>query len=576
MKSIIKISLFFLIHVTVLSADIIHVPADTSTIQGGIYRANEKDTVLVAEGTYYENINFRGKAITVASQFIMDDDTSHISKTIIDGSQPTNPDSGSVVCIMSGEDSTSVLMGFTITGGTGTIHHFIDVADGSLQTRRGGGGIFIESSGAKIRYNIIKNNIIETELYANGTAIMGWFVPDGHTILIEDNTIANNSMHIPANSGGTVNFYNGVGNGGLYVVKKNTILNNTVTCTGAWKAWGGGVAVFLEIPCEDQVFISENRIFNNKLYCQNSFGAGINVALWMLDNRDDFNINIFIYNNIISKNYSQLRGAGITVWNIFRPEFDEAKIVAKPAIINNTIVDNFGEKGSGIYCYNTTPLIMNSIIWNKVPEEGAGEIDFSTAGYGLFSNTMSKVHGYHSVIQGGWEGLNNLDICPAFKDTSQGDYSLTDSSVCVGWGLDSVIVEDTWYYCRSKDYYGNVRPDPIDRFVDVGAIESPYERNPLAIKSTTHGYPIKFNLQQSYPNPFNPSTTIEFTLPSSVFVILKIYNILGEEITTLVNGNLKAGNHSYQFDGSHLASGIYLYRIQAGHFKEVRKMMLLK
>ncbi len=78
------------------------------------------DTVLVAEGTYSENINFKGKAITVASQFILDQDTSHISATIIDGSQHTNPDSGSVVYMISGEDTTSVLTGFTITGGNGT------------------------------------------------------------------------------------------------------------------------------------------------------------------------------------------------------------------------------------------------------------------------------------------------------------------------------------------------------------------------------------------------------------------------------------------------------------------------
>ncbi len=72
------------------------------------------------EGTYLENINFLGKAITVASRFILDGDTAHISKTIIDGSQPAHPDTASVVIMWSGEDTTSVLMGFTLTGGNGT------------------------------------------------------------------------------------------------------------------------------------------------------------------------------------------------------------------------------------------------------------------------------------------------------------------------------------------------------------------------------------------------------------------------------------------------------------------------
>ena len=97
-------------------SQIINIPSDFTTIQAGIDEASDGDTVLVAEDTYYENINFLGKAIIVASNFILDGDTSHISKTTIDGSQATNPDTASVLTLWSGEDTTSVLIGFTITG----------------------------------------------------------------------------------------------------------------------------------------------------------------------------------------------------------------------------------------------------------------------------------------------------------------------------------------------------------------------------------------------------------------------------------------------------------------------------
>jgi hypothetical protein len=88
--------------------------------------------------------------------------------------------------------------------------------------------------------------------------------------------------------------------------------------------------------------------------------------------------------------------------------------------------------------------------------------------------------------------------------------------------------------------------------------------------------PKSIHLFQNYPNPFNPSTTIEFTLPKYEFVTLKVYNILGEEIITLVNDQLQAGNYTFPFNGSDLASGIYLYRIEVGEFQDVKKMVLIK
>jgi photosystem II stability/assembly factor-like uncharacterized protein len=89
-------------------------------------------------------------------------------------------------------------------------------------------------------------------------------------------------------------------------------------------------------------------------------------------------------------------------------------------------------------------------------------------------------------------------------------------------------------------------------------------------------YPTRFKLSQNYPNPFNPSTTIEFILPKSEFVELKVYNILGKEVSTLVSKQLNQGNHTYTFDGKNLASGIYYYQLVAGDFKQVKKMILLK
>lgn len=88
--------------------------------------------------------------------------------------------------------------------------------------------------------------------------------------------------------------------------------------------------------------------------------------------------------------------------------------------------------------------------------------------------------------------------------------------------------------------------------------------------------PVDFVLAQNYPNPFNPTTSIEYQVPSRENVVLKVYDLLGEEITTLVNEQKSPGNYEVQFDGSRLASGVYLYRLQAGEYSFTKKMILMK
>jgi len=83
-------------------------------------------------------------------------------------------------------------------------------------------------------------------------------------------------------------------------------------------------------------------------------------------------------------------------------------------------------------------------------------------------------------------------------------------------------------------------------------------------------------LRQNYPNPFNPSTTIKYELPRSSEVRLSVYDMLGREVAILVNERMNAGVHEVKFDGSGLASGVYLYRMWAGEFVATKRLLLLK
>jgi hypothetical protein len=87
---------------------------------------------------------------------------------------------------------------------------------------------------------------------------------------------------------------------------------------------------------------------------------------------------------------------------------------------------------------------------------------------------------------------------------------------------------------------------------------------------------LNFELAQNYPNPFNPSTTINFSIPQSSKVTLKIFNTLGQEVSTLINQDMESGVHKINFDASELNSGVYFYRLDVGSFSEVKKLTLIK
>lgn len=99
--------------------------------------------------------------------------------------------------------------------------------------------------------------------------------------------------------------------------------------------------------------------------------------------------------------------------------------------------------------------------------------------------------------------------------------------------------------------------------------------NPSIVKNETE-IPMFFLLQQNYPNPFNPTTNIEYRISNIEFVSLKIYDVLGNEVATLVNEEKPAGTYTAEFNAARLSSGVYFYRLQAGNLLQIKKMVLMK
>ena len=575
-KSIFILSFF--IPFSLLFSDIIKVPVDTLTIQGGIFLAETGDTVLVDEGTYYENINFEGKAITVASQFIMDEeDTSHISNTVIDGSQNTDPDSGSVVSFISGEDTTSVLCGFTITGGSGTYNNSYNGI--------GGGGIYM-LAGGKIIHNIITNNHLENTGLTAGGGLVQIAQNNNCNIIIKDNFFNYNSFTshsiIPSGGGGIYCLWEPSIGGSLQICNNN-ISYNSGNNTGSYKAIAGGIGLSIYLPKAVNAVVENNLITHNELNCKASIGAGIYVVYWEPGGQiTDLVPGPVIRNNIIAHNYSQDRGGGIGIWTVEKGHSSLSQINPQPAIINNTIVNNKANDGCGIFNFDSYPLLMNNIFWDDLSIEGSREIFNDNINYPEYPDKINNGQLYiynsdiHYNLEGlvRWEGEDNINRNPGFEDSL---FKLSDTSWCVGNGVFSIDINGVSYESPSADYFGHPRPNPIDTCVDIGAIESSYPQVIIDnISEFDLNLPLKFALRQNYPNPFNPSTTIEFTLPKSEIVELKVYNLLGEEVATLVSNKLNQGNHTYTFDGKNLASGIYYYQLVAGDYREVKKMILLR
>ena len=607
------------------------VPQGYATIQAAIDSSTHGDTVLVSDGLYLENIRFHGKAIIVASLFLVDGDTSHIDQTIIDGSSATNPDSASVVYFIDGEDTTSVLCGFTIRGGAGTewrspnsdfwqdgggVYCFevfgATIIDNHITQNRVSGafassaGIIFDADGG---YFILeRNRFSDNSVSANpGTGLGGAVLASGDELYVriignvfERNTILAQNYAVggaiflggqQSLAGGVIqeNLFreniadatagNGVG-GGVYChttsgmkISDNVFEDNIAKSQNAWAEGGAICLEDTDVPQHGRKSIMANQFIGNITISQNGNARGGAIELFRTTatiDRNYFSDNMAqagsgSYGGAMGLNYSAFQLENNIVCNNSAPFGAGAYANQLPnygtgqAIINNTIADNIGP---GIRIFNSNLLILNTILWGN-----------SGGGIQLASGTPNV---QYSNVQGSvLPGTGNISVEPFFADNI--DYQLSDSSLCIGAGIDSIQIGSTWYYAPPTDMGGNLRPNPSNCAPDMGAWESVLCGSPTVLPGqTTNNTPETYSLYENYPNPFNPSTTIEFYLPKSSEVTLKIFNILGEEVATLVSDKLSTGTYSYEWDASNFASGVYLYRVQAGDYVETKKMVLMR
>jgi len=195
----------------------------------------------------------------------------------------------------------------------------------------------------------------------------------------------------------------------------------------------------------------------------------------------------------------------------------------------------------------------------------------------------------NNIISQGFDGCKSIT-------TINNGYAFAGTS-------DSAHVERNSAYIRKIDFCGNLinqnffRPSvksnsfySIQRTIDSGFILAGYsDQEMYIVKTDSMGFtntvginpvneylPKNFELFQNYPNPFNPSTTISFSIPTGSFVKLKVFDITGREIKVLISEYKQSGTYEVMFDGGNLSSGVYYYKLEAGNYFEIKKMVLIK
>ena len=420
----------------VSTAQIIHVPADQPTIQAGINAAGNGDTVLVDTGTYYENINYKGKAIMVASHFLLYGDTNHINNTIIDGSQPVYPDSAACVMFVHEEDTTSILSGFTLTGGSGVWTTGFNV--------RAGGGVYAWEAGAKISHNKIMYNQVESD--SGGGAGLLFLGGDKYWAIIDNNIISHNTSI----SDGFSAFGAGMSILVNAVIKNNIVEHNScINTTGM--ADGGGIELELWEPGSNQHAHVYNNIIRFNTLDANTWAMGGGIC--------SFAVPCEIRNNDINNNESlagdRCLGGGL-------------RIIAtqnKVLIEGNNIYENIqnGEyvQGGGIDVglAADTVIIKDNMIWGN-------DISATTAAWGsgltfvkdsLLFITDNHIHENQISGSNWWCGAG---LCAEgtynFADISNNYiYNNTGTGTSYGGGIHFYNNEGARYNIESNFIQGN-------------------------------------------------------------------------------------------------------------------------
>ena len=325
---------------------------------------------------------------------------------------------------------------------------------------------------------------------------------------------------------------------------------------------------------ESQVEIKNCIIKNNK-------GIGVNSG-WISNNI------INIRNNIIKEN----QAGGLHI------EYSSANL------FNNIIINNSSSRGGAIFINESSLLIINNIISGNMAKQFGGGLylvqilnrslgimnniirnNTAPSGSQIYNDSFVTLPVSYNNVQGGWSGEGNIDIDPKFIDPVKDNFQLQPSSKCIDKGNPDRQYNDPENLNNSGfalyPAQGTVRND---MGVFGGPLAVRWENITTSINPRPEemvSLPKKFELFQNYPNPFNPETFIKYQLPQNTDISIKVYNIYGQLVKTLLDEKRDAGYYSVIWNGldnkdQRVASGIYFYKLHSEKFVKIKKMIVVR
>ena len=345
----------------------------------------------------------------------------------------------------------------------------------------------------------------------------------------------------------SISFHSG---GGIKFDNSSAIFNDVVISENRSNNGGGVFCANNSSPIFNRVTFKDNvcEIDEANSWNENSGEGGAVFVDWE-------SIPVFNHCSFIN-NYSERAGGAVAV-SYGTPEFNyclftgnmsesgassvyignspsDSLLIKNSTFYNNESLDSLG---SNIECNWSDLYIKNSILRNNQPNE--------------FSENLGLFHVSYSNIEGGFGGFANIDADPSFCNVDSLNFSLNDTSPCVGTGENGSNMGAFGVACSSE------------------------------LLAEDRVIPSKFFLYQNYPNPFNPSTIIRYDLPNDSFVSLTVYDMMGRVVKNLIKRTQVAGFQSVQWDATNnknqpVSAGIYIYSIYSDSFIDTKKMILVK